>query len=214
MSGAPQTHAFTQWKDDPAMPSRDPNKQKHKTCRRYNTPGDAHSLTFNCFHAQSFLSRDRTRLWLIDALCEARERLEFDVWAYVIMPEHCHILIFPRRPAYSISRILEAIKLPVTRRAKAHLQRTAAESLRLMCDVQPNGQIAYRFWQRGGGHDRNLFEPKAIHAEIEYIHNNPERRELVVRAEDWRWSSAAWYAGARDVPLVPDAGTIPRLHAT
>jgi putative transposase len=196
------------------MPSSHRRKQKYKTCRRYNSPGDAHSLTFNCFHAQAFLSKDRSRLWLIDALCEAREQLEFDIWAYVIMPEHCHILVFPRRSVYSISRILEAIKLPVTRQAKAYLRRSAPESLRLMRDAQPNGKVAHRFWQRGGGHDRNLFESKAIHAEIEYIHNNPERRGLVQRAEDWFWSSVAWYAGAREVPLVPDAGSIPRLHAT
>lgn len=185
-----------------------PTEQKFKTCRRYNTPGNAHSLTFNCFHAQAFLSKDRSRLWLIDALAKARERLTFDLWAYVIMPEHCHILIFPRRPTYSISRILEAIKLPVTRRARSYLQRTSPESLQRMRDEQPNGSVAYRFWQRGGGHDRNLFEPEAIHAEIEYIHNNPVRRGLVARDEDWPWSSAAWYAGARDVPLVPTVESI------
>ncbi len=196
------------------MSSGRSKKQKYKTCHRYDTPGDAHSLTFNCFHAKAFLSKDRTRLWLIDSLSKAREFLTFDIWAYVIMPEHCHILIFPRRPAYSISRILEAIKLPVTRRAKSYLQQKSPESLQMMRDEQPNGKFSYRFWQRGGGHDRNLFEPKAIHAEIEYIHNNPVRRGLVARAEDWRWSSAAWYAGARDVPLAPDAGSIPPLHPT
>ncbi len=196
------------------MTSNRPTKQKYKTCHRYDTPGDAHSLTFNCFHAQEFLSKDRTRLWLIDAISKARERLAFDIWAYVIMPEHCHILVFPRQPTYSVSRILEAIKLPVTRQAKSYLQRTAPESLRTMRDEQPNGQIAYRFWQRGGGHDRNLFEPKAIHVEIEYLHNNPVRRGLVPRAEDWPWSSAAWYAGARDVLLAPDAGSLPPLHPT
>jgi hypothetical protein len=52
----------------------------------------------------------------------------------------------------------------------------------------------------------------SIHAEIEYIHNNPVRRALVARAEDWPWSSAAWYAGTRDLLLVPDAGSIPSLH--
>ncbi len=196
------------------MTSSRPTKQKFKACHRYDTPRDAHSLTFNCFHAQPFLSKDRTRLWLIDSLNMVRERLAFDIWAYVIMPEHCHILLWPRQPAYSISRILEAIKLPVTRRAKGFLQRAAPESLRMMCDAQPNGKVAYRFWQRGGGHDRNLFEPKAIHAEIEYIHNNPVRRELAARAEDWPWSSAAWYAGARDVHLVPDVASLPPLHPT
>jgi putative transposase len=195
-----------------AMNADLPRRQKYKTCHRYNTPGDAHVLTFNCFHGEAFLSKDRTRLWLIDSLCRARERLSLDIWAYVIMPEHCHLLVFPRTPAYSISRILEAIKLPVTRRAKSFLQQTAPESLHRMRDEQPGGQVAYRFWQRGGGHDRNLFEPKAVHSQIEYLHNNPVRRGLVARPEDWPWSSAAWYAGARDVPLTPDAGSVPRLH--
>jgi putative transposase len=186
--------------------------QKYKTCRRCNIPGDSHSLTFNCFHRHAFLSKDRTRLWLIDSLAKARRRWQFDLWAYTIMPEHVHILLLPRRPEYSISRILEAIKLPVTRRAKNYLQRNAPDALRLMLDEQPNGMIAYRFWQRGGGYDRNLNEPKAIHAEIEYIHANPVRRGLVARAEDWPWSSAGWYAGAKDVYLAPDAELIPRLY--
>ena len=78
-----------------------------------------------------------------------------------------------------------------------------------MRDEQPSGKTAYRFWQRGGGYDRNLNEPAAIDAEIEYFHNNPVRRGLVSRAEDWRWSSVAWYAGKEDVPLVPDVASLP-----
>jgi REP element-mobilizing transposase RayT len=113
---------FSKHQQIQAMTAGRPRKQKFKTCRRYNTPGDVHVLTFNCFHGQAFLSKDRTRLWLVDSLDRARKRLEFDIWAYVIMPEHRHILVFPRTPAYSISQILEAIKLPVTRRAASFLQ--------------------------------------------------------------------------------------------
>ena len=189
-------------------------RRKYKTCRRYNDPGDAHALTFSGFHGQPFLSKERSCRWLIESLDSARRRLGFDIWAYVIMPEHCHVLILPRENDYSIGRILEAIKLPVTRRAKSYLERNHPEALRLMRDVQPGGSVAYRFWQRGGGHDRNLREPKAIHAEIEYMHNNPVRRGLVARAEDWPWSSAAWYAGVREVLLVPDAASVPPLHPT
>jgi putative transposase len=187
-------------------------KRNFKTCRRYNDAGHAHSLTFTCFHGKAFLSKSRTCQWLIDALSTARERLQFDVWAYVIMPEHCHILLFPRQPNYSISRILEAIKLPVTRRAKSYLQRAAAESVEVMRDEQPNGRVAFRFWQRGGGYDRNLFEPEAIHAEIDYIHHNPVRRGLVASAEDWFWSSARGYAGRSDSLLIPDTASVPTLH--
>ena len=66
-----------------------------------------------------------------------------------------------------------------------------------MTHARPNGKIAHRFWQRGGGHDRNLFTPEAVRAGIDYVHLNPVRRGLCERPADWRWSSAADYA-ARD----------------
>ena len=79
-----------------------------------------------------------------------------------------------------------------------------------MLDRQPNGNEHYRFWQRGGGHDRNLNEPKAIWAQIEYIHNNPVRRGLCRRPEAWPWSSAADYAGTGKGPLTLDLESLPR----
>ena len=39
---------------------------------------------------------------------------------------------------------------------------------------------------------------------IDYLHDNPVRKELVLRARDWKWSSAAWYADLSAVPLIPD----------
>ena len=57
------------------------------------------------------------------------------------------------------------------------------------------------FWQPGGGHDRNLWGTTAIHNEVDYIHANPVRRGLCGRPEDWRYSSAGFYAGLVDVPL-------------
>jgi hypothetical protein len=31
-----------------------------------------------------------------------------------------------------------------------------------------------------------------------YIHQNPVERGLVEKPEDWKWSSARWYAGQRE----------------
>ena len=70
-----------------------------------------------------------------------------------------------------------------------------------MEDRQPNGEMHYRFWQRGGGYDRNVFEPATVYSQIEYMHNNPVRRGLCEQAEDWLWSSAADYAGLRTGPV-------------
>ena len=190
------------------------NRTKRKTCRRYNVPGDAHALTFSCFKRRAFLARDRSRRWFMESLDAARTKHAFDVWAYVLMPEHVHLLIFPRASDYSISDILTDIKQPVTRWAFKYLQTRVPDSLSIMRDEQPSGKMAHRFWQRGGGYDRNLTKPKTIHATIDYIHTNPVRRELVDAADDWYWSSARYHMGRTDVPLVPDVGSIPLLGPT
>ena len=62
----------------------------------------------------------------------------------------------------------------------------------------------YRFWQRGGGYDRNATEPNTLLQLIDYIHNNPVRRDLVAKATDWIWSSARFYAGETRVPIYMD----------
>jgi putative transposase len=82
-----------------------------------------------------------------------------------------------------------------------------------MLDVQPNGKSAHRFWQRGGGYDRNITEPETVWAEIAYIHSNPVRRGLCERPEEWYWSSAADYLAIGSGPLSLDRGSLPRTSA-
>ncbi|MCA9076746.1 MAG: transposase [Planctomycetaceae bacterium] len=183
--------------------------RKFKRCQRFNDQGHAHALTFSCFRQQQFLVKERSCQWLIEAISEAREKHEFHLWAYVIMPEHVHLLIWPTVPDYSISRILTSIKLPVTRRALAYVRQSALDFLPKMHDLQPNGKEAYRFWQRGGGYDRNITEPTTVWSEIEYFHANPVRRKLCERPEDWKYSSAATYAG-QNGPITIDMQSLPR----
>ncbi len=147
----------------------------------------------------------------MESLDAARKKHEFDVWAYVLMPEHVHLLVYPRADDYSISAILTDIKQPVTRLALRYIRAHAPGALDLMRDEQPNGKVSHRFWQRGGGYDRNLIHPKTVHATMNYIHANPVRRELVAAPEDWHWSSAGYFVGRADVPLVPDVDSIPVL---
>lgn len=86
--------------------------------------------------------------------------------------------------------IRRSIKQPVAQVALREIVATAPVLTKQL--TLPDGRR--RFWQAGGGYDRNLFSPEAIHASLEYIHNNPVRRLLVEAAVDWPWSSARWYA--------------------
>jgi len=177
---------------------------KHKKVRSYNEPGHAHELTFSCFHGLQLLTKDRTCQWFIDAMRAARTKLNLHVWAYVIMPEHVHVLLWPREPKYEIRQIRTALKLPVAQKALKFLETASPSFLERLKDVQPSGKVHHRFWQRGGGYDRNAFEPATLLQMIEYIHNNPVRRGLVEKATDWIWSSARFYAGIRPVPMEMD----------
>jgi putative transposase len=170
-----------------------------------NESGHAHELTFSCFRRYTFLKAERTCQWLADAIDQARAEWEFALWAYVFMPEHVHLMVWPKRPDYDIRLILQAIKEPVGRKAVKHLRANAPHWLPRIT-VQRGRRLERRFWQAGGGYDRNVVEPQTLLAMVEYIHANPVRRGLAGRAEEWKWSSAGWCEGKntlRPDPLDP-----------
>jgi putative transposase len=164
--------------------------------RAYNEPGHAHALTFTCFRRYAFLQAERTCEWLGEEINQARAQLDFALWAYVFMPEHVHLLIYPRQACYDIAVILKAIKEPVGRRAVKLLREQSSPWLARIA-VRHGKRLRYHFWQEGGGYDRNITEPNTVLSVIEYIHQNPVRRNLVTWAADWRWSSAGWYEGCK-----------------
>ncbi len=191
----PRFITYTSW----AMRLR--NGRVRKLRRSREDPGCAHELTFSCYRRLPLLSRDRTRRWLIDALATARQRHKLELWAYVIMPEHVHILFVPRDPNYRIRRILQSVKQPVMRRAINFLKQTNRDWLARLRAGDTDG---YHSWQPGGGYDRNVNTAKTAWSIVEYIHHNPAQRGLVECPTDWAWSSVRWYAGAGEVVLEMD----------
>ncbi|MEA2085338.1 MAG: transposase [Thermodesulfobacteriota bacterium] len=179
------------------------DQQKRKTIRHFNDPGHAHFLTFSCYRQLPLLSRERTRRWLIQAIANAMQRHETALLSYVIMPEHVHLIVFPLLPAYDISILLKTIKQSVARKAK-HFLRDHNQAWLEKLMVQRGSRKVFRFWQTGPGYDRNLHTKDELFEKIRYIHNNPVRRGLVSTPEEWKWSSASWYKGERNVELVID----------
>jgi putative transposase len=182
-----------------------PRRKRKKT---YDEPGHAHFLTFSCVHRWPLLNKDRSRRWFINALQNARDKLDFDIWAYVIMPEHAHVHIWPRRRKYRMRSILAAIKRPVAVEVKRFLIESNETEWLARLTVRKGDRDVFRLWQPGGGYDTNLSNDRPIENVMEYIDDNPRRRGLVQRATDWYWSSARWHAGQQDGPIEVDT---PRL---
>ena len=195
--------------------STDPEPLPRKKVKHYDN-GEPHFLTFSCYKRLPLLSKDRTREWFVESLDQARTEHGFHLWAWVIMPEHVHILLWPPFQLISpdprsfqgrIGGILTSIKRPVAKKAIAFLRQNAPEYLRRLT-VRNSGRTYERFWQAGSGYDENVTEPDALQAMMTYIHHNPVKRGLVSGPEEWPWSSARDWMGLPDSRLIVDR-TIP-----
>jgi putative transposase len=178
-----------------------------KRCRRHNLAGHAHELTFSCYNNKPFLVAERTCKFLVESVIASRKKHEFDLWAYVFMPNHAHLLICPSKEEYSISDILLSIKQPVSRKAINYLRTNDPKGLKHLATSQKHRP--YRFWQKGGGYDRNITKVQTIIDSTHYIHNNPVRKELVETPDQWYYSSFADWQGIRQGPLAIDFESFP-----
>ena len=137
---------------------------------RFNTTGGLHFLTFSCYRRQAFLSTPRARDCFERSLDRARVRYHFYVAAYVVMPEHVHLLLTAPSSG-TLATAVQAIKQSVSRKLigdRAH------------------------FWQ-ARYYDFNVWSPEKRIEKLKYIHRNPVKRGLVARPEDWVWSSFRHY---------------------
>ena len=183
------------------------NDRATKHCIRSNMPGQAHELTFSCYRNQPFLSSHRVCNWLVESIRQARETHQFNLWAYVFMPDHVHLLICPRESTYDISSILKAIKTPVGKQVLGYLRNNNPEGMTRLATGQEYRK--YRFWQKGGGYDRNINKVDTLLHLIRYIHNNPVRKKLVKTPQEWYYSSVSEWDSTGTGPIGIDKDSWP-----
>ena len=181
--------------------------QHRKTVKHYDHPGHVRELTFSCYQRRPLLTNDLWRRMLSTAIGRAVERQHYGVAALVYMPEHVHLIVWPQEGASVISKLLTDIKRPFSSQIKQLLADVDGPLLQQLTIRQRPGVSTFRFWQEGPGYDRNLTEPQAALAAIDYIHLNPVRRGFVKRAIDWSWSSARWYLD----PSSPHDERLPKI---
>jgi len=158
--------------------------------KAWNIADNAHALTFSTYRRRPiFNDRPAAELFLT-ALDKARHAANFDLYAFVVMPDHCHVLLWPQEEEYQMSTILKAIKSPA---AKLILE--ALPTWRSEFVVRTSRGIETRLWQKGGGYDRNITSVKTMWKTIHYIHGNPVRKGLCETHLDWPYSSAGAYHG-------------------
>ncbi len=160
-------------------------------------------ITFSCYRRFQLFAKPGAKNTFVESLYQARDKFGFSLFAWVVMPEHVHILMHPRSKA-TMDRILLSIKLSTSMKVLERWTKLRAPIL----DRIRTTSGRPRFWQPGGGFDRNVRDEFELRREIRYIHRNPVERGIVEHPEQWEWSSVRWWMGERegvrpcDLPLL------------
>jgi REP element-mobilizing transposase RayT len=122
-------------------------------------------------------------------LAGTNQRRFYNLAAWVIMPNHVHILI---QPTVRVAVLMSWLKGSTARRANQILNRTC----------QP-------FWQQESW-DHYLRRATQIDRITDYIECNPVSAGLVATPEDWRWSSVR----QAKAPTLPNPQEYVRAYPT
>lgn len=124
-----------------------------------------------CAHMQQNLfQQDEVAELMVANLLKYRDAEDFDLHEYVVMPDHIHLLL-SLNDQQKLSRAIQLIKGGFSHS---------------LCE---NGLVMREVWQQRY-HDRGVRDANEFAEIAEYIRQNPVRRGLAERPEDYPYSSA------------------------
>ena len=165
--------------------------------KRLHHSGQAHFLTFSCYHRLPLLAEMHMEGVFLAALEQVRRRFGFRVFGFVVMPEHVHLLISEPENGL-LGKAMQMLKTRVAIEARKKGWRKAG--------VQP-------FWQERY-FDHNVRNHAGFVTQLRYIHRNPVTRGLCNEKENWPWSSfRAWALGEADIVEVECEMVVSRKEA-
>jgi putative transposase len=124
---------------------------------RYQNSGQFHFITFSCYRRLPLLGTEEGYTTFERELEAIRQRYEFVVAGYVLMPEHVHLVVSEPKNG-SLATALQVLK------------QETSKALKKLGDTQ--------FWQRRY-YDFNVRSEAKTTEKLKYMHRNPVRRGLV-----------------------------------
>jgi len=129
-----------------------------------------------------YLRMPKIAAMVVDAI-RYRHQRHYQLHAYVVMPNHVHMLV---TPLVEVSKVTQSLK-----------RFTGLEGNRILAHTGP-------FWQRES-YDRLVRDGDEFTKIANYIENNPVKARLAPTAEEFPWTSA------RPIGNRPQVGNPPHI---
>lgn len=120
--------------------------------------------------SQIFKSEDDYQLFE-SILAEARIMYDMRILAYVVMPNHWHLVLYPKNDG-DVSRFMQWVTLTHTQQHHAR-----------------HRQIGHGHLYQGRYKSFPVERSEYLLQLLRYVERNPLRAKLVIQAEEWRWGS-------------------------
>jgi putative transposase len=134
---------------------------------------------------------------LMDSLSFCRRSKGLQLFAFVVMPNHMHLIA----AADDLHALMRDFKRFTSRtiheRLLADGRHTVLAWLEQAAQRARRQRGEFSFWE-DGFHPQAICTAAVFEQKLRYLHENPLRKGLVSAPDDWRYSSASWYAGRRE----------------
>jgi putative transposase len=128
--------------------------------------------------------KDADYLAFVELMAQANERLPMRILGYALLPNHFHLVLWPRGDG-DLSRWMQWLLTSHVRRYHRH--------------YHGSGHV----WQ-GRFKAFPIEQDEHLLSVLRYVERNALRADLVARAEAWSWSSLAWRPGRRRPELLSE----------
>jgi putative transposase len=158
-------------------------------------PDHLYFVTTSAIQHRHLFKREVAKRLIVDSLDCMRLRGQFKLYAFVIMPNHIHIII-QCRAEDPLANVIRDLKKHTADRLIRHYRAEGDQSALdfVASAVKRPGKQRHKVWE--DGYDaKDVFSPEFLRQKMTYIHNNPcqSHWRLVERPEEYVWSSARFY---------------------
>ena len=174
-------------------------------------PNHLHFITASALRRVDLFHRDVIKRILVDSLNIGRILGQYDLFAFVIMPNHVHLIVRcldGNKPADVVREFKKATANLILR----HYEGEENHRALAFCasGVKRREKQRYAIWN-DEYQAKDVFSLAFLRQKIEYIHNNPVQPhwQLVDEPHRYLWSSARFYlTGGRALIPLSDAGEL------
>ncbi|MFQ6032295.1 MAG: transposase [Candidatus Zixiibacteriota bacterium] len=155
--------------------------------RTIDHPGAAYFVTSTVVDFTIIFDQKRYIDIIIKNLDFYRNKYHFKLYAFVIMPEHLHLIVHPFQES-KIKDIMRDFKSYTSKEFTEKLKENSRFEILNRLKKFATPKIEHPFWTEGN-RPVGIYTGKTLRSKIDYIHANPLRRGLVKNLEDYPYSS-------------------------